>query len=235
MAVRRASLIVCALVLTLGSIGVSQDTKGGPGKPITVKGEPTVLANTIDFSGDLGLAFDSLTGLGLRIEQARNAGDPIGLANAANELAVAEQVARKKTRLTADDLMKEAMETARVRDQSTELKAMSLIVKDDAKAKELADLSEKAATRETAEAKAFKEGEKPRGATNLKVFNYIEVAVSVQVNGQALGIVKPFEERTFTINKKTAAVKLFGRGGKKTWGPSYIEGDYDTFTWNLRE
>src|SRR4051794_77505 len=65
--------------------------KGGGKKVIESKGEAKPSAVTVDFAKSLGLDFPVLTGLGARIEQARDQGDPVGLAAAARELAVAEE------------------------------------------------------------------------------------------------------------------------------------------------
>ena len=65
----------------------------------------------IKFRRDLNLPFASLSTLGVRIDAARRAGDPVTLAHAASELAVAEKVSGKVTTLTSSQLIEEAART----------------------------------------------------------------------------------------------------------------------------
>src|SRR5262249_32277740 len=53
-------------------------------------------AASVNFGKELGLPFPSLGTLGARIGAARKAADPVALAHAASELAVAEKVSGKK-------------------------------------------------------------------------------------------------------------------------------------------
>ena len=99
------------------------------------KAEKYQSAAGIDFAGSFGLSFPSLTTLGARIEQARQAADPVGLAQAANELLIAEKVSGKKAPISADDLRKQAVKMALNRQRSSELQAVALLTSDAAEIK----------------------------------------------------------------------------------------------------
>src|ERR1700722_5742062 len=74
------------------------------------KATPRTAAASVNFRQQLGLPYASLGTLGSRIDAARRAHDPVSLANAASELAVAENVAGKKASITSSALFKEAIE-----------------------------------------------------------------------------------------------------------------------------
>src|SRR5262249_25101990 len=79
----------------------------------------------VNFANELGLGFPSLANMGARIEAARFLNDPVGLAGAARELAVAEKVSGKQTSITADQLNKGAVQPAKYRYQPAEMKAVA--------------------------------------------------------------------------------------------------------------
>src|SRR3954449_6053251 len=58
-------------------------------------------AASVNFRKALGLPLQSLATLGPRVAAARRASDPVALAHAASELAVAEKVSGKKASLTS--------------------------------------------------------------------------------------------------------------------------------------
>jgi hypothetical protein len=160
------------------------DTKAPDAKVAKVATRATVneRALSINFTEALGLHFDSLTTLGIRIEEARKSRDPVALANAARYLATAEAVSEKKAKLTADDLTKEAVEMAKVRKKATELKAVALILKDSELAKELPALAKKAEKREADRLTASKAGERARiSANGLSVNNNTDWTVHIWV------------------------------------------------------
>jgi hypothetical protein len=220
----------------LSALGMADEPKKPAAEPRKAesKGEKYTSAASIDFAAAYDLSFDSLTGLGARIEQARKAGDPVGLAAARTEMKTAEKVSGKKADLTAEALEKEAVELAKLRGRSAELKALSVMLKDEEVAKELEDLAAKAKESEADEAKAFKSGEHKRGATTLRVVNYTDEGVDVYVDGQFIGHANSYDEASFFINKKHKAVKMLARHSRQTWGPTFVEGDWDTFTWELK-
>ncbi len=234
----RRTVWLLALVIGAGALvsGTSADDKKPAGATkIEIKPEKYVPATTINFGGELGLPFESLTTLGVRIETARRSSDPVELTAAAIELAAAEKVAGKKASLTAEALLKEALETAKLRGNSKELKMIAQLVKDEKTAKDLESEATKAEKREKEEAEALKSGEKTRGTRYLRCINYCGEGVNVYVDGSFIGHIHAYQERTFYLGMKYRAVKLYARHSRIHWGPRYIEGDYDNYTWELRD
>jgi hypothetical protein len=178
-------------------------------------------ATTVNFAKAFGLGFDSLNTLGTRIEAARKQADPVSLAGAANELAVAEQVSGKKASLTSDTLMKEAAELAKTRHHSSELKAVSLmahgneaIAKDLTTAAAIADKKEKELIAEA------KEGGKTRGIMGtLHADSRVNATVFVYVDGRFVGSMGPFGD-IYPYLGQTAweTTHLFARSNDgRTW------------------
>src|SRR5262249_43333867 len=81
-------------------------------------------ASSVNFRKELNLPFDSLATLGPRVAAARRKPDPVALAHAAGELAVAEKVSGKTASLTSQELIKGSAELAAVRRQEAELQAV---------------------------------------------------------------------------------------------------------------
>jgi hypothetical protein len=121
------------------------------------------LARAINFTEALGLHFDSLTTIGIRIDDARKTRDPVAMANAASYLAAAEAVSGKKAKLTAEELTKEAVKIARLRNKSHELKAVAMLLKDSDLVKDFPELAKKSQKREDARIAAYKAGERQLG------------------------------------------------------------------------
>ena len=108
------------------------DKKDASAKEGTEKEMTYISGATIDFSSALELNYASLATLGSRIEQCQTGSpDPVGLAAAAHELAIAEKVSGKKAKLTAAGLLEEAIHMATVRDDSSELKGIIHYVKNE--------------------------------------------------------------------------------------------------------
>ena len=84
-------------------------------------------ATSVNFRKALHLPFHSLSTLGARIDAARRAPDPVALAHAASELAVAESVSGKQASLTSTTLLKESAELAKLRRQAAELQAVQRV------------------------------------------------------------------------------------------------------------
>jgi hypothetical protein len=200
------------------------------------KGTPYKSAAAIDFAQELGLPFNTLTALGARIEQARQDGDPVGLAAAAAELSAAEKVSGKKAGLTAADLEKEAVTMARERGRSKELQAVALLLPD--ASADLKDAAEKAAKREQQEAAAARSGEKKRGVQGeLTVYNDSSQSANVFYNGQHLGWVEPGRRRQFTIGDYSGDSSFHVRatGDHGTQWDWDDHGDFDTYWWRIWE
>jgi hypothetical protein len=205
----------------------------GKSKTFKVKATEQASATTIDFRQQYGLPFESLTAIGARIEQSRCSADPVGLAAAANELSAAEQVSGKKASLTADALRKEAIELAKLRDESQELKAVSMLAP--MAGDELTKLALAAATRERDELAAAKEGAQPKGIHEaLDVHNHSEVHVHVYMNGRLLGHIEPYGQGHYHVHAH-GHVTLDARGpGGHRWH-EHIHEDVDTYVFELND
>ncbi len=117
-------------------------------------------ATTIHFPTELGVAFPSLIDLGARIEGARQAFDPVGLAVCAQLLQAAEKAGGKQASLTSAALRKEAVTMAKDRNGSVELTAVASLVGE--AGAELQQLAEKARVLEEEAEAAAERGEVPR-------------------------------------------------------------------------
>jgi hypothetical protein len=224
-------MFVIALLATSAATFAADEEKGEGKKEIKSKSKDYLSASTIDYRAALNLSFESLTSLGARIEQARDAGDPVGLAAAANELAAAENASSKKGAITAEQLTKEAIELAKLRDNSAELTAVAFLAGDSGKS--LPDLAKKAKKREAEEAAAFKAGEESKGIYNeLVVENHAEVPVRIWVNGRFFGFVQAFGHAHFRVHEHHH-VDLDARGPHGHSWHEHVDGDYGTYFWNL--
>jgi len=237
------------VVLSVGLIGLraaddNKETKAekkseakeeaGEAQTIESKATDSPSAVSIDFRRVLGLSFDSLATLGVRIDQARNADDPVGLAIAANELAVAEKVSGKQAPETAENLTVEAIEWCKLRDDAQELSALSLLTTGEV-SKELATLAAKSKKRQSEEIAAAKSGEKTRGITRqLVVTSEAEVPVRIFVNGRQVGTVRPFGHEHFRVHEHGRVV-LDARGRHGHQWHEHVRGNFRTYNWTLHD
>jgi len=173
---------------------VSGEVGKGGKKVIESKGEAKPSAVTVDFPKALGLDFPVLTGLGARIEQARDQGDPVGLAAAARELAVAEEVGGKQAAVKSADLYKEAIEMAKRRAVPQELKAVAKLA---GKAADSKSLEMEAKRAEAHIAKLLEDRKDPNSKTRgimgqLHVDSRVNAFIRVYVDGRYVGSMGPF-------------------------------------------
>jgi hypothetical protein len=193
-----------------------------------------IVATTVDFPSQLGLSFDSLRGLGARIEQARTAADPVGLANAAAELSIAEKVSGKEATIKSSELMKAAAEMARYRNQPDELKAVAMLITDDSTKEGLKEQAAKA-EKLLAERKG-KEEERPRGIENeLTVVNHTAYYVSIYVNFNYRGTIAPHSYDSYYVGELPyETTYLYARAPGTAMDTSKsVSGRYWNLTWNL--
>lgn len=170
-------------------------------KSVEGKLEPHPLATSINFSQDLGLSFPSVTQIGARIEAARAAADPVGLASVAKELAALEKVSGKAAALTSAELAHEAVFLAKRRNHSVELKAVAQILGDLA-GEDLTILAEKAHKMEHAAKEAKENGEKSRGITQrLHVDNHSQFYLAIYVDANYIGTVAPFGDLYYWVGQ----------------------------------
>jgi hypothetical protein len=220
---RRTAVVAVFLVgASLMSPWANSGEKGkGKGKEFEDKSSKQAPAASVSFTKALDLAYDSLSTLGSRIDQARKAPDPVGLASCARELAIAEQVSKKAASLTSAALMKEAAELAKQRFDATELKAVALMVGNETVAKELntaAARAEKEEAKRIADAQA---GSKSRGIQGqLHVDSRVGTTINVYVDGRYVGTMGPFGD-------------IYPYIGQTPWETTYLSArSVDGRTWN---
>jgi hypothetical protein len=226
-------LLLGVLVALAPVAGAEEAKKEAPkdGKVLETKSEAYQSAAAIDFASALGLPFPSLTTLGGRIEAARLATDPVALAVAAHELSVAEKVSGKKAGITCDALAKEAVELATVRGRSSELKAVALLAKGEAR-KELTMLAAKAVKTEAEDAKRAELGDAPRGIRGeLVVNNHSRHGVVVFVNGARMGWVREGQRAHFHLHTH-GETRLMAEGGGRHWH-EHVRGEFNRYEWRL--
>ncbi|MFN4260189.1 MAG: hypothetical protein ACK4RK_12905 [Gemmataceae bacterium] len=238
------NVLFVALMLSVVGAGVAVGQQLPPPEPddqqaVTTKGQQRVPATTIDFNDAYGLPYSSLGTLGARIEAARKAGDPVGLAHAANELAVAEQVSGKKAPITANDVWNETIQLANMRRQVAELKAMVHMTQQQANLQAQAnELKKNLASAEQlakTESDAARAGKEIKAvAPRITIHNNTDQYADVYVNGHFQIRVAPYESKWFVVEHKWNPTVLTGYGsGSITWGPRYIWGTFATYAWNL--
>jgi hypothetical protein len=224
-----ASLMACLLLW--GAVASQAADKDG--KSLEDKGKKTVSAATIDFAAELGLDFPSLKGLGLRIERAEVAPDPVGLAGAALELSVAEKTSGKKAKVKSEDLLKKAVHMAHRRNRPDELKAMALLVHDSKLSKELSQQAAKAQK----ELDDRKNGEKSRGIEGrLFVTNHTGYYIKVYVDSRDVGTVNPYSTATMWVGAspfQDTVLYGYAPGTSLTWGSRRVSERVQTYTWHL--
>lgn len=230
-----AGLAVLALVAGGNAVYSQKDTKKKGENSLDSKSEADKSAAKIDFQMELGLAYPSLLTLGSRIQQYRTSSpDPVGLAHAARELALAEKVSGKKASLTSEALMAEAVLLAKVRNDSSELTAVAAIVSDKKVQAELTAAAKKAESDAAERAKLAKEGVKSRGIhSQLTVRNHDHYHVDVYYNGRYLGIVRGHGYRSFYVHDHSPYFNLYARNHYGKRWRRHLHGGYRSLTWNL--
>jgi hypothetical protein len=198
------------------------------------------LAAKVDFKKDLGLSYNSLNTLGRRIDAARRSHDPVSLANAANELAVAEKVSGKKADLTSAALIKEAAKLAQLRHQVSELQAVQEIARQTTADDELIAEMKKNLTDFDTQAKdetaALRSNQPPPySSRTVIVHNNTTQNFDIWVNGYMKMTVPPGQSKWFVVEQKwnPTVIEAFGYTDQQTWGPSHIWGKFKTYTINL--
>jgi hypothetical protein len=240
----KISLVFLSL-LALASLDRAQDTKKdnkAPEDKQVVKSEPVKqdAAASVKFRKELNLPFASLNTLGSRIDAARRAPDPVALAHAASELAVAEKVSGKTASLTSKQLMQESAELASLRRQDAELKAVlhvsNQVMFEEDRVKFLKDQIALAEAQTKADKNALDRNEEPTSAPRkVIVNNYSTQYMDIYVNGFYKTQVQPGATSVITIEHKwnPTVLKAYGNEDMNNWGPRYIWGKFDKYTWNL--
>jgi len=236
MKVRYSLVGVTVFLLTLALGTVQQVRSAQDGKKFEDTGNKTELAGGIDFNKALGLPFESLHSLGGRIDQARRAADPVGLASAAHELHVAEHVSKKKAPLTAEAVMKEAVVLAKMRHESAELSAVALLAHHEAGlVKELTNEAARAKKHEDEEIAKSKEGSRTKGVQGTVHFDSrTNISISCYIDGRFVGSMGPYGDLYIYAGQtpwETTYLSARGSDGR-TWNRA-VKGSVGDFHWIL--
>jgi hypothetical protein len=198
-------------------------------------------AASVKFKKQLNLPFNSLDTLGSRIASARHAHDPVALAHAASELHVAEQVSGKTASITSTQLLKESAELAALKRQVAELEAVSRVADQVQQQSQVATILQQnlalAKQQVNADKAAIQTNEEPTWKVRkLVVNNYGTDYVDMYVNGNFKVTIAPGMQQTCYIEHRwnPVVVTAYGNQDVDTWGPRYIWGRWDKYTWNIR-
>ncbi len=206
---QRFSLTAVLLVgLAVGLQTWSQaQTKDGEKKADEILELESKIVNALP-SPDFPKSFDSSGTLGSRLAEARNAMDPVALSKIASEISANEKTSGKTASVTADAVQKEALDLAKLRMVSSELKSLAGLTKSGEK--DLTQLAAKAAKDEA----AIKDGTERRPLRYIKVTNKTRHRVEIYENGRRIGSVGPHSSELFRaahLHHAGAEVHLFAR------------------------
>jgi hypothetical protein len=239
--------ILCCMVAGLAFIAASPTTHAGGDEPaqqdqqiVESKATAKPAASSVNFRKELALPFDSLGTLGTRIDSARRKPDPVSLAHAASELAVAEKISGKTASMTSKAVLQEAAELAALRKQEAELKAVLETSNQVAMANDqVASLKRQIALAQAqskADKDAFARNEQPTAAPRqVVVNNYTTQYLNVYVNGYYKTQVLPGSTQVITVEHRwnPTVLTAYGNEDSNTWGPRYVWGRFDKYTWNI--
>ena len=203
------------------------------GKNIDTTVTPHTMAAKVDFAKELGVDNRSVTSLGSQIDSARMDADPIALATLANELAALEKATGKTADIKSDDLMTEAVDLAKQRHHSTELKTVAALLP--GHADELNKAADEAAKME-ADAKTNK-GNNARGvAGTLHIDSRSTEPMDVYIDGIYVGRIPSGGDGYFAVGQPYGTTTMFVRGvwdgGTWSGAVSDVVGDW---TWTLHD
>jgi hypothetical protein len=228
LATMAVGLALLAAAIAAPLIGDEPKKESGKVKSFESKGEPMKTWAGTNFASALGLNLRNLTTLGPRIDQAELLPDPVALALMARELAIAEQIAKKKADLTSTALLKEAVYLAKLRDDPEELQAVASLSEKEAR-KELVALADKAAKA----ADDRKNGERKKGLNGtLHVDSRVNRSMTVLVNGQWKGDIPANGDLYVNVNQgpgtvTTVVARWIGKSSTIQLGPEL----YTEYTW----
>lgn len=238
--VRFSTLILSGVLVFAGLPALGQEKKpdapkAGGGETQTVESKKEKAAAIPDFANAYGLTYESIASVGTRLGEARHKSDPVALGMIATELGIAEKVSGKTASLTSADVMKEAIEMAKLRRQEKELVALSLMTPDKATAEELTSLAKKAYKDESERIAKFKSGERERGFRTLWVFNNTDQLVFIRANHHHIGSVAPWSSFVFNTPFLAFDPEVHLHGHSPTGGEwrNRVFGNYATYIWNL--
>jgi hypothetical protein len=197
-------------------------------------------AAAMNLHKELNLPFATLGALGSRISAARRGSDPVALAHAASELAVAEKVSGMKASLTSSAVLKEAARLGALRKQITELRAVQQVSQQVENDQETIQILKEniALTQQNIEAEknAFAGNQEPTSAARqIVVNNYAAQDLTININAYYRTKMAPASSQVFTIDKmhNPAMLKAFGNEDIDVWGPINLWGRFNKYTWNI--
>jgi hypothetical protein len=237
-----AWLSVLGLLTLAGVIRADPPGQGEASDQEVVKSAATrkTPAATVNFRQQLNLPFSSLNTLGSRIDAARRAHDPVALANAAQELALAEKVSGKKASVTSTQLAKEAAELAKLRRKDKEMQAVLKVSEQvQAEADDIATLNNTIAMTKqqiAADQASVNANLEPTWSPRTVVVNnYTPQYLDIYVNGNYKVQVAPGMQQTFLIEHRwnPTVLTAYGNDDSVTWGPRSIWGRFKKYTWNV--
>jgi hypothetical protein len=240
----KASLSMLGLVTAACFALADTPAKSDPGaddkEVVKSSGTRRQPATAVSFSQQLNLPFESLGTLGARVDAARRAHDPVALANAAHELAVAEKVAGKKATITSPLLIKEAAQLAKMRRKEKELQAVLKVSEEmQSDADDIASLNDTIAIAKQAIASdqqaANASLEPTWSPRTIVVNNYTSQYLDIWVNGNYKVQVAPGMQQTFYVEHRwnPTILTAYGNDDSFTWPSRYVWGRYKKYTWNI--
>jgi len=197
-------------------------------------------ASAVNFRKELNLPLDSLSTLGSRIESATRKPDPVALGHMANELSVAEKVSGKSASITSKALAKAAAQLASERKEEAELKSMlqisnqTMFAEDD-----ITSMKQSLALAQEqikSDKRSLERNEEPTSAPRkVVVNNYTTQYLDVYVNGNLKTTVQPGSTQVITIEHRwnPTVLKAYGNEDTNVWGPRYVWGKFEKYTWNI--
>jgi hypothetical protein len=225
------------------SLGLADEPGGGKDddkQVVSSKATRRPAAASVKFRNELNLPFGSLNTLGSRVDAARRAHDPVALAHAASELSVAEKVSGKKASLTSNQLMQESAQLAALKRQVAELQAASRVAEQIAAEQNTVTILRKnldlAQAQARADREAFEQNQEPTWMPRkVVVNNYTAQYLDIYVNGNYKTQVGPGLAATCVIEHRwnPTVLTAYGNEDIDTWGPRYIWGRFEKYTWNI--
>jgi hypothetical protein len=232
-------LVVFACLVTRPAPG-ADDPAEKDKEVVDSKGTPRPSAAAIPFRKELNLPLPTLSTLGTRIDAARRAHDPVALAHAAAELKVDEDVSGKKASLTSAQLATEAAQLAAIKKQEKELEAVlkvtTQVYTQEKNLRLLNDSLNEAKRGVKEESDAIRRNEEPTWKPRkVVVNNYTDGYIDVWVNGNYKCQVAPGMSQLFYIEHRwnPTVLTAYGNEDTITYGPRYIWGRFDKYTWNI--
>jgi len=189
-----------AIVMGLSNFALAEDKTESADITSTISKDavPSCIgACHVNFKKELGSTLGYLDSIGFTIHEARKSPDPVQLALCSKGLSVAESVAGKKASVTSSQVMKEAIQLAKLRGYSEELAGVAALAEEDDQA-DLMELATVAKETEKAAKEATAKGESSKELIGtLRVINHSHECLKIYMDGHYLGTVHEGHTRSF--------------------------------------